>query len=290
MNIAIASGKGGTGKTMVSVNLAHTLRSAGIDVTLADCDAEEPNSCTFFRHTEGEETVVTQKVPVIDTERCTFCGRCHEYCNYNAIFILPPANFIQVIEDLCHGCGACTVACRDQAISEKDVVLGKVSSYTSDSAIELREGRMKVGVFSPVNVIKATVRAVPETGVNLFDSPPGTSCPFIQTVAPADYVILVSEPTPFGLSDLRQSVATLRQLDKPFGVVINRAGLGSSDIYTYLRQEGIEELMEIPFSREIAGIYASGGIFTEHRTEWQDKFLDMYKKIERSYGDSSHQR
>jgi len=290
MKIAIASGKGGTGKTMVSTNLFYSLKTGGIDVVLGDCDAEEPNAKTFFDVREMDKKVVTQKVPVIDTEKCTFCGRCHDYCNYNAIIILPPANFIQVIEDLCHGCGACTFACNDGAITEKEVPLGTVTSFGTGKEISFVEGKMKVGVFSPVNTIKDTIKSIDGSDITLLDAPPGTSCPFIQTVDKADYVILVTEPTPFGLSDLKQSVNTLRTMDKPFGIVINRAGLGNREIYDYLRSENADLLMEIPFSRTIAESYANGNLIAEKDTAWQMKFLKLFNDIQEKYGNSHYQR
>ncbi len=288
MKIAVASGKGGTGKTLVTTNLYYALQKAGLSVSLADCDAEEPNALSFFPGGDKSEQPVYQSVPVINTDLCTFCGRCHDYCNYNAIFILPPAKFIRVIEDLCHGCGACTVACQDGAITEKEQALGLVSSCSAGSGNKLIEGRMKVGVFSPVPVIKATVRSQTDSELILFDAPPGTSCPFIQTVATADMVILVSEPTPFGLSDLRQSVETLRTMNIPCGVVINRAGLGDDAIYRYLEEEQLDLLMEIPFSRELARLYSAGQLISEEDPGWQDRFVQLYEKIKAKYGNSDN--
>ncbi|MFZ5941382.1 MAG: P-loop NTPase [Bacteroidota bacterium] len=292
MKIAIASGKGGTGKTLVSTALFHSLMTNGRKVILADCDAEEPNACVFFETREEEKREVTQKVPVIATENCTFCGRCHEVCNYNAIFYLPPAGIIQVIEDLCHGCGACSWACKEGAISEKEVVLGKVSSFSTNNGYTLLEGRMKTGVFSPVATIKETVRkaALQDLEIILLDAPPGTSCPFIQTVAQAGYVILVAEPTPFGLSDLRQSVNTLKTMNIPFGVIINKAGLGDDRIKDYLKTEDIELLMEIPFSRKIAENYAGGKLLTETEPKWQPEFVNMFEHINLRYGNRHNQR
>jgi len=230
--IAVASGKGGTGKTFVATNIFYSLSRQNKSVTLVDCDAEAPDSVAFFDAKPVDVKEVTQLIPVIDTEKCTFCGRCREYCSYNAIFILPPSRIINVIEDLCHACGACSVACRDNAITEHPYVLGSVTRFSLNSMSasnpeSILEARMKIGVLSPVPVIKAAIKEIDnDTEIVIFDSPPGTSCPFIQTVARADYIILVTEPTPFGLSDLKQSAETLRTMDKPFGVIINRAGIG----------------------------------------------------------------
>jgi len=283
IKIAIASGKGGTGKTLVSTNLFYALQQLDYKVTLVDCDAEEPNVLVFINGDHITTYDITQKVPVIDESKCTFCGKCHEYCSYNAIFILPPAKIIKVIEDLCHGCGACSVACNYGAISEKDESLGTVSRYSFSSQAAVIEARMKVGVFSPVSVTKVAIKEAEKvsgkSGIIIMDSPPGTSCPFIQTVAGADYVILVTEPTPFGLSDLKQSVETLKTMHKSCGVIVNRAGLGDDAIYLYLLQENIPLLMEIPFDKAIASHYSKGEIVAKFYPEWQDELTDMFHSI-----------
>ena len=288
MKIAIASGKGGTGKTLVATNLFYLLQEAGREVTLVDCDAEEPNAKVFFKAKAEKSIVVSQKVPVIDTEKCTLCGKCHDYCNYNAIFILPPANMIRVFEELCHGCGACTVACQSGAITEKDVPLGKVSCFSIRSNARLVEGRMKVGVYTPVPLIKAALKTAGNNGITLMDSPPGTSCPFIHTVSGADFVVLVTEPTPFGLSDLKQSVDTLKTMDLPCGVIVNRAGTGNREVYAYLKKEGIPLLLEIPFDRETARLYSNGKIAAREKRELAEQFLSMLDFIFENYGNSSN--
>jgi len=286
MKIAIASGKGGTGKTFVSTNLFYTLQQMNFRVTLVDCDAEEPNSMVFFQGTEEIALDVTQQVPVIDTEKCTFCGKCQEYCNYNAIFILPGQKRIQVLEDLCHGCGACSVACEFGAITEKTVSLGNVNPYSITPDSSIIEARMKVGVYSPVSVIKAAINKAGNEGVILMDSPPGTSCPFIQTVSHADFVVLVTEPTPFGLSDLKQSVETLKTMNIPCGVIVNRAGLGNDDVFDYLSKEQIPLLMTIPFDKTIASVYSRGELLCEKMPEWQSQFNIMYNSLKFIYGNS----
>lgn len=278
--IAIASGKGGTGKTFVATNIFSSLLTVKKNVVLADCDAEAPNSGAFFEKILIETKDVTQPVPVIDTGKCTYCSKCHEYCNYNAIFILPPSKVISVIEDLCHGCGACTVACPEGAITEKPVSLGKVTLYSVDGNKSLIESRMNIGVMSPVKVIKEAVKSIDgDAEIAILDSPPGTSCPFIQTVAPADYVILVTEPTPFGLSDLKQSVETLRTMAKPCGVIINRSGTGNNGIYQYLSAEKIPLLLEIPFKKETAMTYSKGDLVVKEDHAFAEQLLDMVNKI-----------
>lgn len=291
MKIAIASGKGGTGKTFIATNIFYSLRKNNRSVMLVDCDAEAPNAIAFFDATEVNSDDISQRVPVINSNVCTFCGKCHDWCNYNAIFILPPSKIIQVIEDLCHGCGACVVACEYNAISEKLYPLGKVNTYSLHGELSLIEARMNIGVMSPVSVIKAALKKI-DTQVDfiILDSPPGTSCPFIQTAAAADFVILVTEPTPFGLSDLQQSVETLKILNKPFGVIVNKAGMGNGDVYVYLKKENIPLLHEIPFDIEIAELYSAGKIVVETKQYLEKEFYNMTKKIIQQYGNSDNQR
>jgi len=280
IKIAIASGKGGTGKTFVATNIFQSLVRNQIDAVLVDCDAEAPNAVAFFETKQISTIEVTQLVPVINTVACTFCGKCHEYCNYNAIFILPPMKIINVIEDLCHGCGACSVACTFNAITEKPVSLGMVNLYSNNGRPSIIEARMNIGVMSPVPAIKAAIKQINnEAEIAILDSPPGTSCPFIQTVSVSDYVILVTEPTPFGLSDLKQSVDTLNTIEKPYGVIINRAGIGNMEVYNWLKENNIVLLMEIPFDEEIARIYSEGRILTDENVNYRGQFLDLAKKI-----------
>ena len=290
IKIAIASGKGGTGKTFIATNLFNTLRKYSYNVNLVDCDAEEPNDREFLQGEFQNQFDVLQQVPVIDTDKCTYCGKCYEYCNYNAIFFLGEQKMIRVLEEHCHGCGACSVACTDGAITEKDDLLGTVSRYQFSENSALIEARMKVGVHSPVPTIKAAVKAASDANILLMDSPPGTSCPFIQTVAAADYVVLVTEPTPFGLSDLKQSVDTLKTMGKSYGVIVNRAGLGNDDVYNYLNAEHIPLLMSIPFDRNIASVYSRGELITNVDTEWELKFNHLYNTIVDRYGNSNHKR
>jgi len=286
IKIAVASGKGGTGKTFVSTNLFYSLQQQGTNVTLVDCDAEEPNVLGFIEGKLENSTQITQLVPVIDRSKCTYCGKCNEYCNYNAIFFLGDAKIIKVMDELCHGCGACTVACEFGAITEKKDLLGTVNKYAVTENTTIIEARVKVGVYSPVSVIKAAIKQAEIAEVVLMDSPPGTSCPFIQTVAHADFVVLVTEPTPFGLSDLKQSVETLKTLNKPYGVIVNRANLGNDDVYVYLNKENIPLLMNIPFDKTISAIYSKGELLCKHQTQWQSQFNNLFNSIKYQYGNS----
>jgi MinD superfamily P-loop ATPase len=289
IKIAIASGKGSTGKTFIATNIFYTLLKNNYRAMLVDCDAEAPNSIAFFKTKLINRTKVTQQVPVINIDICTFCGKCREYCNYNAIFILPPMKIINVIKDLCHGCGACSVACKFGAISEKPFSLGHISTYSLNGMATLLEARINVGVMSPVNVIKAAIKQIDNhSDIAILDAPPGTSCPFIQTVLAADYVVLVTEPTPFGLSDLKQSVETLRKINKSFGVIINRAGLGNNNVQEYLWHEEISLLLEIPFKKEIAGIYSRGEIVSATDLFFAKQLKTVVENIIIQNGNSSH--
>ncbi|MFO7998871.1 MAG: ATP-binding protein [Bacteroidales bacterium] len=287
IRIAIASGKGGTGKTLIATSLFYSLQQHGLKVALIDCDAEEPNVMVFFQGKPENTIDVTQGLPVIDEDQCDYCGKCHEYCSYQAIFILPRLKVIRVMEDLCHGCGACLAACTKDAIREKEVSLGEITHYSVTKSSSVFEARLRVGVYSPVPVIKAAVHGCGSHQIVLMDAPPGTSCPFIHTVLTADYVILVTEPTPFGLSDLKQSVETLRGMDKQFGVIVNRAGLGNNQVYRYLEEEGIPLLLEVPFDKDMASIYSRGGVIAEHRPEFGEQLFQVVNRVNQN-GGSSH--
>lgn len=278
VKIAIASGKGGTGKTFVSTNLYQSLLKKGANVALTDCDAEEPNAAAFFNISERSRIKVTQKVPVIDIDKCLFCGRCQDWCAYNAILILKERKMAKVMEEMCHDCGACFVACNYGAITEKDVDLGDVTTYDVQGLSSLVEGRLKVGVYTPVPVLKNAISAT-SAEIEIFDSPPGTSCPFIHTVNASDYIILVTEPTPFGLNDLKLSVEILRHMAKRFSVIVNRAGLGCNEVYEYLENEKIDLLAEIPFDRNYAEIYSKGGLVSEENEGISLQFDAMANKI-----------
>lgn len=288
ITIAIASGKGGTGKTLIATNLWQTLYILQYEVVLVDCDAEEPNDNLFMKAGTQKATDVMLRIPVIDESRCTFCGKCKEYCNYNAIFLLPALKNILVLEELCHGCGACLVACQDDAITEKEVLEGRVTRMGYNGTTTLVEAKMEVGRMSPVGVIKRAIKLAGKEGIVLLDAPPGTSCPFIQTAIAADFVVLVTEPTPFGLSDLKQSVETLKTMNKPLEVIINRAGLGDDAVYQYLESENIPLLLEIPFDKRIASHYSKGELLVQQMTQWQQPFMDMFNKIMNTYGNSHH--
>lgn len=261
--IAIASGKGGTGKTTVAVNLYAMLNETfGRKTELVDCDVEEPNDLIFFEGAQKEEQEeIFQLVPYIDKDKCTFCRDCVGYCEFNAIVVIPSVNFAEVNKSLCHSCGACIVACKHNAITEYPETIGWVDSYQTRNLNGLKEGRLKIGSAMQTMLIKDLKKRVSQKSeIIVYDAPPGTSCPVVETISDANYVILVTEPTLFGLHDLKLMVNLMKEVKTPFGVIVNKAGLGSTEVYKYLKTQGIELLGEIPFSKEYAGIYAKGAI------------------------------
>ncbi len=263
--IAIASGKGGTGKTTVSVNLLHYISKYMTQkVQLVDCDVEEPNDILFFKKTEKiSEKTVTQAVPKIDSQTCTFCRKCVTYCEFNAIVVVPGAKFAEVQTELCHSCGACSVACEFDAIKEFPHPIGTIHSYNTGVGNGLTEGVLKIGSAMQTLLIRELKKEIQEDNhdIILYDAPPGTCCPVVETVVDTDYVILVTEPTPFGLYDLSLSIDLLRETNKAFGIVMNKAGTGFTKIYDYLKEEQVEILCEIPFSKDYASNYAKGNLF-----------------------------
>lgn len=280
--IAIASGKGGTGKTTVAVNLYHLLNEEGSSkVSLIDCDVEEPNDAIFYpQATKLRENKVHQLIPEISIEKCTFCRKCVEYCDFNAIVIIEPVRFAEVNASLCHSCGACLVACEDDAITEKQQPIGTISFYNVKKDRKLVEGRLKIGSAMQTMLIKELKKHAPEDDeISLFDAPPGTSCPVVETISDTDYVILVSEPTLFGMHDLKLMVDLLEEIKQPFGVIVNKAGLGSNSIYEYLNEKGIELLGDIPFSQEYAASYAKGEVFDKEFFEIKRSYIKILKNI-----------
>lgn len=282
MQIAVASGKGGTGKTTVAVSLFHFWKKYYNEkVQLVDCDVEEPNDVLFFKSLKAQEQKqVHQYIPEIDTSVCTFCKKCAEWCEFNAITIVAGRRFAEVDSSLCHSCGACLVACPENAFTEKPHPLGIITRYNTENGNEFTEGRLEVGSAMQTMLIKELKKEVtPNVNYTILDAPPGTSCPVVETVSDADYVILVTEPTPFGLHDLKITVELMNELQKPFGVVVNKAGLGSDEVYTFLKEINVELLGEIPFSREFAQMYSSGELLKNVPEKMENTYREIIEKI-----------
>jgi MinD superfamily P-loop ATPase len=273
MKICVASGKGGTGKTTVATNLALSIDEP---VQLIDCDVEEPNAHLLL-HPELEKTEpVYTEIPLINRALCTNCSACSQFCQFHAIFTT--AEKILIFPELCHSCGGCAKVCPSKAITWEKYKIGTLHFSTVDD-IELIYGELEIGKPMSVPIIKAAKKYMCQNGLIILDSPPGTSCPFVETVRGSDFCILVTEPTPFGLHDLKIAVEVLQRINVPFGVVVNRAGIGNAELYDYCKKEKITILLEIPYQRRIAELYSQGMPFSLELPEWPEKFQTLYKKI-----------
>jgi MinD superfamily P-loop ATPase len=289
MIVTVASGKGGTGKTTVAVNLALSLvadqESAGLGPPLfLDCDVEEPNAALFLRPTIQDRREVGQMVPQVDLETCTYCGRCSQVCQYHALAVV--GEKVLVFPELCHGCGSCSLNCPEEAISEVLHVTGSVERGSTGS-IDFAQGTMNVGEPMAVPIIRQLKRWVILPDHNnrpvILDAPPGTACPVVETMRGADFVLMVTEPTPFGLHDLRMAVEVARgELGLPVGVVVNRDGVGDQGVEEYCTAEGIPILMRIPLDRRIAEAYSEGEALVDARPEYRTHFVTLWKRLEES--------
>lgn len=258
MKIAIASGKGGTGKTSLATNLAALLAEHESTV-LADLDVEEPNSSIFIKHTGSVKKQMFKKIPRWNAVQCTLCNKCQEVCNFNAVIRI--LEEIIISEELCHGCYACSVLCPDNALEMIEKEMGRM--YLSHSGkLHFIESRLNVGEEQAVPLIGQTLEYINENFNSertvILDAPPGTSCPIIEIASAADLVILVTEPTRFGLHDLKLSVETMQKLGRPFAVVINRDGIGDDGVGKYCHEHGFNVIARIPYSRKVAERYADG--------------------------------
>lgn len=273
MILAIASGKGGTGKTTVSVNLA---RAFGRPVQLLDCDVEEPNARLFLQGEKISEEIVSVPVPRVAESLCDGCAECGRFCQYHAIVSFGTAPLI--FDEMCHGCGGCAWVCPQKAIREIERRIGVVETVR-DGAVTLVQGRLDVGVAMAPPLIRA-VKAHIEKGLPaILDAPPGTSCPVVATIRGAHFALLVTEPTPFGLHDLRLAVETVREIGVPFGVAVNRVGVGDDRVHRYCDCEKIPILLEIPDDRRIAEAYSRGKLIVEVLPEYRTVFEVLTEKI-----------
>ncbi len=283
--IVVASGKGGTGKTTISTGLQYTAKDYyGKSTTLLDFDVEEPNDHLFFENLElVKSTAVTMPVPAINQEKCTYCGKCKDACAFNAITLIQKAGIAEISTDLCHSCGACLVVCKDDALDEFFHPIGEVNVYGDENNIILKEGRLEIGLPHQTALIRDMKKHhLPDTELAIFDAPPGTSCPVVTSIEGADYVIVVAEPSPFGLNDLKLLIEVIRDIKLPFGVVINKSGTGNNDMEKYLKQEKIDIIAKIEFNREIATHYSNASIHEIASHKEMNKHLkDIWKYIKK---------
>ena len=286
MIITVASGKGGTGKTTVAVNLALTIAADqsvdSADPLLLDCDVEAPNAHLFLNPVIERREEVGILIPKVDYDKCTFCGRCAEVCVYHALAVVKQK--VLIFPELCHGCGSCTLNCPEKAIHEVLHVTGVIEEGHA-RGIRFAHGILNIGQAMAVPIIRelkrriGNVDASPPSSV-IQDASPGTSCPVVETMRGADFVLMVTEPTPFGLHDLRLAVEVARgELGLLVGVVINRDGIGDEGVEEYCAAEGIPILMRIPLDRRIAEVYSEGGLVTEALPEYREQLRRLYQKI-----------
>jgi len=280
MNIAVASGKGGTGKTFLSTNLFNVLQKSFKDVAYYDCDVEEPNGHLFIKPENINEEVISVEIPEVDSSKCIKCGKCGELCQYNAITLI--ASKIYVFEDLCHSCGGCNLVCPVGAISNVKHRVGTIQSGELANA-KFYSGCLDVGKILTVPIIKQLTKYFHKNSeyINIIDAPPGTSCPVVASVSSVDYVLLVTEPTKFGLNDLSLIVKMLKKFDVPYSVVLNRSGLGKNSlIEDFCKEENIPIDLKIPFSREISTVYSSGGLFSDSSENFKTDLLNLFETIQ----------
>lgn len=276
MKIAIASGKGGTGKTTISTNLALFVSEDSDNVVYLDCDVEEPNGHLFLNPVLNEKTSSSIPVPVIDESKCNACGECVRFCEYKALVRL--GKTVMVFPELCHGCGGCMLVCPNHAIQEQPREIGFVESGNS-GRIGFVHGRLNIGEAMSPPLIRGVLRQIHGNKVNIIDAPPGTSCPVIASIRDADFVVLVTEPTPFGLNDLGLALDMVGELGIPHGVVVNRAEHGNRDAERFCEKRHVEILTKIPDDRRIAECYSKGEMILKGVPNVKKNFEELWNAI-----------
>ena len=273
MQVAVLSGKGGTGKTTIAVNLFNILDNA----ILLDTDVEEPNTELFLKGVKTKTYPIIKQHPIINYDLCTFCGACGEHCNFNAI--IPTKTKVLVYDDLCHDCGLCALVCPQNAISYTDKIIGDINQYQTNHKTYYT-GQLKVGEVSGVKIIKALKSRVSSDLTTIIDCPPGVSCSTVEGIEGSDYAIVVTEPTPFGLSDLKMVVELLNTHQISFGVVINKSNLGNDDMHTYLNNNQIPIIEEIPFDKGYAKTYSTGDLISDFFPAFKEKMINIQLYLE----------
>jgi MinD superfamily P-loop ATPase len=275
MIISVASGKGGTGKTLVATSLALSLKDTE-SVHILDCDVEEPNDHVFMKPEITHSQGVSIQVPRVDEDKCTYCGTCARVCAYNAIAVF--GNHVLTFPQLCHGCGACSYLCPEEAIIEEGREIGILESGQSDG-LSFVHGKLNIGEAMAPPIIRKVKEHASNDGTVIIDVPPGTSCPVVEAIKGSDFCLLVTEPTPFGLNDLALAVETVRELNIPCGVVLNRAGVGDTKTEEYCAKENIPILLTIPLDTEIARLYSRGIPLVEGLPQWKSRFLELFGRV-----------
>ncbi len=279
MKIAIASGKGGTGKTTLAVNFANFL-AEDQKAVLVDLDVEEPNSGLFIDAKLVNQEHKYKMHPEWKEDQCTLCGNCQKVCNFHAVIQL--GNQIMVFPELCHSCHACSELCPSSALPMKQQKMGELRHFQNNN-LTFIESRLDIGQEQAVPLIAQTQEYVDKNIKNsefiLFDSPPGTSCPVIEATKDVDYIILVTEPTPFGFHDLKLAIETMRELKKDFGVVVNRDGIGNDDVINYCEDQKIQVLARIPNDKEIAKLYSRGELIYKKHPAFKEELKHINQAL-----------
>ncbi|WP_292490087.1 ATP-binding protein [Methanoculleus sp. 10] len=275
MKIAIASGKGGTGKSTVAANLAWALARSR-DVALVDCDVEEPNLHLFFP-AATTDVPVTTPVPVIDPARCTLCGECGKFCRFGALAVVKDC--VLTFPHLCHSCGGCTLVCPQGAVREVPRTIGRIACSRPLSRLVLISGVLNEGEVQAPAVIRAAKARAEGHPLVIYDASPGIACPVIETLEGSDFCLLVTESTPFGLHDLRLAAEVAEEVGIPAGVVINRSDGEDAATVAFCRERGLPVLMTIPFSREIAAVQNRGGLIAALLPGWEERFVDLFAGV-----------
>jgi MinD superfamily P-loop ATPase len=276
MQIAVASGKGGTGKTTVSTNLSVVASERFSRVAYVDCDVEEPNGHIFLKPVIQQTEIVRRPVPQVNLDLCTKCGKCGAICRFSAIVCI--VDQVMTFPELCHACGGCHLVCAENAITEVPRDIGQLALGTAGS-VRFVEGLLNVGEALSVPVIQAAKSRIPISDLVVIDAPPGTSCPVIESVRDADFLLLVTEPTPFGLHDLKLAVDMARALGLAMGLVVNRAGIGDREVYAYCTDNHLRILAEIPDDRRVAELYSRGEMITDHLSDLKVRFSNLLDEI-----------
>jgi len=280
VKIAVLSGKGGTGKTFVSTNLANISSLNGNKTLLCDVDAEEPDSGLFFSLENKTEKNVLKKIPEVNLDKCNLCGLCVENCRFSAIHVSKSKSMI--FDTLCHGCGLCEKICPEKAITEKDKIIGIINSYRIRDDFDFTEGVLNIGEPSAVPVIRELKKSIDrEYDFIFFDSPPGCSCSVVETLRECDYALIVTEPTPFGIHDLNMAIQVAKDMSIPYSIILNRWDENSDNYEKEIAGDFNRVILKIPFEKKIAEYYSSGLLVSEQEEKYATLFENLYSELKK---------